>query len=513
MLSRDFGPDKRREGWARMTESVDVLFINPGDRKRIYQALGDEFSAIEPPVFAGLFATFVRKRGYSAAIYDVPAMAVTAEEAARVAVEDFDARLIVFPVYGFQPSASSQNMDSASKIAKLIKAADPEQPILFTGTHPAALPERTMREEAIDFVCDREGPVTIVKTLEALVARISDFSKIPSLWWRQDRAIMKPGSHEALLTDLDGTMPGIAWDLLPMERYRAHNWHCFQHIGERQPYAAIHTSLGCPFRCSFCCINAPFGQSSYRMWSPETVVREIDTLVEEFGVKNIKFVDEMFVLNKRHVAAICDLLIERGHKLNIWAYARVDTVNDSLVEKMKQAGIEWIALGIESASEHVRDGADKIYTNDDIVDTVRRVQAVGINVIGNYMFGLPDDTRERMQQTLDMAIELNCEFANFYSTMAYPGSGLYQQALNEGRALPEQWHQFSQHAYDALPLANDYCSAAEILGFRDEAWQTYFRSPRYLDMVRSKFGQPVVEHIGRMVDIKLPRKLLEHAVA
>ncbi len=496
-----------------MAELVHILFINPGDRHRIYQALGDEFSAIEPPVFAGLFATYARKRGYSTAIYDVPALGVNAEEAARAAVEDFSPRLIVFPVYGFQPSASSQNMSSAGKIARLIKANAPDAKIFFTGTHPAALPERTLREEAIDFVCDREGPITIVKTLEALKARESDFSKIPSLWWRRDGAIARPLTHEALLTDLDGEMPGIAWEQLPMERYRAHNWHCFAHIGERQPYAAIHTSLGCPFKCSFCCINAPFGQSSYRMWSPETVVREIDHLVEHYGVKNIKFVDEMFVLNKRHVAAICDLLIERGHKLNIWAYARVDTVNDSLVDKMKAAGIEWIALGIESASEHVRDGADKVYTNNDIIDTVKRVQASGINVIGNYMFGLPDDTRDRMQQTLEMALELNCEFANFYSTMAYPGSGLYQQALTEGRALPEQWHQFSQHAYDLLPLANDYCSAAEILGFRDKAWQTYFTSPRYLDMVRAKFGQPVVEHINRMVDIKLPRKLLETAAA
>ena len=98
-------------------------------------------------------------------------------------------------------------------------------------------------------------------------------------------------------------MPGGAWDLMDMKRYRAHNWHCFDHIDDRSPYASVHTSLGCPYRCTFCCINAPFGKSSYRMWSPDQVVKEIDFLVDNYGVKNVKFVDEMFVMRRNHCSA------------------------------------------------------------------------------------------------------------------------------------------------------------------------------------------------------------------
>ena len=105
------------------------------------------------------------------------------------------------------------------------------------------------------------------------MAGVNQFSAIPSLWWRDpDGNLHAPSGPEPLLDDLDVEMPGIAWDLLPMDRYRAHNWHCFDHIGERAPYAAIHTSLGCPYRCSFCCINAPFGTNAYRLWSPESVI-------------------------------------------------------------------------------------------------------------------------------------------------------------------------------------------------------------------------------------------------
>ncbi len=496
-----------------MSQPVDVLFINPGDRKKTYQSLGDEFCGIEPPIFAALYADYVRRHGFTPGIFDAPAMQASADEVARVATEDYAPRLVVMVVYGLQPSASTQNMGAAGRISSKIKELRPDLPIMMVGTHPAALPEQTMREEAIDFVCDREGPITIRKTIDAIKACKNDFSDIPSLWWRDGARIVPPASEEALIRNLDAELPGMAWDLLPMDRYRAHNWHCFTHINERTPYASIHTTLGCPYKCSFCCINAPFGKSSYRMWSPEKVVAQIDHLVETYGVKNIKIADEMFVLNKRHVKGICELLASRPYKVNIWAYARVDTVDDELLPLLKKAGINWLCLGIESASDDVRDGAEKRFSNQDVIDVVRRIQAAGIYIIGNYIFGLPDDSVERMQQTLDLALELNCEFINFYSAMAYPGSGLYRAAVEQGLTLPATWDDFSQHGYNTRPLDNQYASARDIMAFRDNAFTTYFSHRPYLDMVREKFGQEVVEHIQRMIAVPLPRKLLEAKAA
>jgi anaerobic magnesium-protoporphyrin IX monomethyl ester cyclase len=491
-----------------MAEGVDVLFISPGDRKQIYQDLGNDYAAIEPPVFAGLFATYMRGKGCSVAIYDAPAMSVDAAETARAATADYSPKLIVIVCYGLQPSASTQNMTAAGDIARMIRKLGTEAKVMMTGTHPSALPELTMKEEAIDFVCDLEGPATILKTLQAIKSQVNDFSAIPSLWSRDSGNIIPPSSAEPLLMDLDNEMPGIAWDLLPMDKYRAHNWHSFDDIHNRSPYAAVHTSLGCPYKCHFCCINSPFGKASYRMWSPEVVVKEIDHLVENYGIKNLKFVDEMFVLNKSHVLGICDLLIERDYEVNIWAYARVDSVQDQFLDKLKAAGVNWLCLGIESASDHVRDGADKVYGNDDIKDVVRRIQGAGINIIANYIFGLPDDSLERMQQTFDLALELNCEFANFYSAMAYPGSPLYAEAIELGLELPKTWKDYSQHGYNAKPLNNQYCSSAEILGFRDKAFDAYFKHQPYLDLLEEKFGIDVLTHIKNMAAIPMKRQLL-----
>ena len=145
----------------------------------------------------------------------------------------------------------------------------------------------------------------------------------------------------------------------------------------------------------------------------------------------------MFVLNRRHVEAICDLIHERGLDLNLWAYARVDTVRDDLLPKLKRAGFHWLAFGIEAADGEVRKGVDKAFNQEDIYRTLEQVRLEGIYVIGNYIFGLPDDNLETMQQTLDLALDVNCEFANFYSAMAYPGSPLYRAALENGWPLPE----------------------------------------------------------------------------
>ena len=146
------------------------------------------------------------------------------------------------------------------------------------------------------------------------------------------------------------------------------------------------------------------------------------------------------------------------------------------------------------------------FKEEQIYSAVKKVKDAGIFVIGNYMFGMPDDDYESMQATLDMALELNCEFANFYCGMAYPGSSLYGIAIEKGWKLPERWHDFSQHSYEMLPLPTEHLSAGEVISFRDKAWQTYFANPRYLNLVREKFGTAVVEHITKLVSINLKRK-------
>jgi len=497
-----------------MASQLDLVLIHPGNRTQIYQSLGSSLSAIESPVWVSLMATFVRKRGFSVQVLDAEADNLTAQETAT-RIADMNPTLTAVVVYGHQPSASTQNMTAAGAVCAAIKQMNPDLKVLLVGGHVAALPERTLGEESADFVCTGEGPYTVLELLDAVKSAPPDYSKVRGLAYWQDGLIAST-SAAPLVKDLDHEMPEMAWDLLPMKKYRAHNWHCFGNL-ERQPYASLYTTFGCPYHCSFCCIQAPFKSgervagwkesvNSYRFWSPQAVIAQIDKLVTNYGVRNIKIADEMFVLNPRHVHGICDAIIGRGYDLNIWAYARVDTVKDDMLEKLKRAGFNWLAFGIEAASERVRDDVDKGFGQEEIFRTIEKVRAAGINVIANYIFGLPEDDLESMQATLDLALELNCEFANFYSAMAYPGSQLYNIALQNGWPLPEKWSGYSQHSVDSLPLPTKYLSGADVLRFRDQAFQLYFNNPKYLELIDFKFGRKTAEDIKEMVSYDVKRR-------
>jgi len=486
---------------------VDCLIINPSALSQIYQGLSSELAAIEPPIWAALLANHLRMKGKSIELLDCEGLGITVPETIKK-VADIEPKLTVIVVYGQQPSASTQNMYAASILCGALKEAYPERKILLMGGHVSALPERTLLEEKADFVCKGEGPDTVMGLLGINMDDESQYKNVPALWWRENGKPVSGAPGTLIAQDkLPIELPGMAWDLLPMKNYRAHNWHAFDHINARQPYASVYTSLGCPYKCTFCCINAPFGGSSFRYWAPEFMITEFDKLATTYNVKNVKIADEMFVLNKNHFLKLAQLLAERNYGFNIWAYARVDTVKPEYLDTLKKAGVNWLALGIESGSKYVRDGVRKgRFDGHDIAAIVRQIKDAGIHVIGNYIFGLPDDDFKTMNETLDLALELNCEMGNFYSAMAYPGSQLYTMALEKSWELPKNWLGFSQHSYETLPLRTEHISAGEVLGFRDYAFHKYFESPSYLKLVKDKFGKDTYDHVRDMVKHHLKRQ-------
>jgi radical SAM superfamily enzyme YgiQ (UPF0313 family) len=495
--------------------SIDVLLITPPSRIEVYQKLAGEYAAIEPPVWSSLIAKYLIKKNYQVKILDAEADFLSHEQTANEIIKE-DPKLAVFMIYGQQPSASTQCMPGGRKTCDFVnKKSDNEIKSLVIGTHASALPKRTLIEEPYTFVCQGEGPKTIEKLLIYLKNKnAKDLKDVPGLWYMEDNQI-KNNTMAPMFEDLDNDLPGQEWSLLDLNKYKAHNWHTFNNLEKRNKYASLQTSLGCPFKCTFCCINAPFQKNKIRCWSPKHIIKEIKYLVENFGITNIKIPDEMFVLNPKQVIGICDEILKEGlgNKLNFWAYARIDTLNDDeMLKKMKKSGFNWLALGIESSSKHVRDGVVKgRFDNFDIEGIVKKVRDMGFYVGANYIFGLPDDDIDSMQATLDLALRINSEWANFYSAMAYPGSQLYPMAKKKKWILPDDisgpgWIGYSQHAFEALPLPTDKIKGSKVLDFRDKAFNIYFESRDYLSMIKKTFGENTVKHIQKMTVHKIERK-------
>jgi len=494
--------------------SADILFIHPGNHKKNYQELAKEFTAIATPAWTLLLANYLRNQGTSTAIYDVNVEGWDGS-VIRDLVAKYSPKLIVLMVYGHNPSASTQTMPSAIKISHDIKEYNRDIPIAMGGIHPSALPERTLLEAGVDYIVQGEGAYTLQGLINVLNGK-GELDKVKGLWYRVKDAI-KHGGPPVIISDLDRELPGYAWDLLPdLNNYRAHNMQCFQDFKNsqkddfsdvRSPYVAMNTSLGCPYNCSYCCINAIFGKPGIRYWTAERVVDWFDELANKYKIKNIRLDDELFILDPKRVETICDRIIERQLDLNLWVYGRVDTIKAPLLKKIKRAGINWICLGIESGNEKVRNSVNKNIRRD-IKEVVGTIQANDIYVLGNYMLGLPEDDRQTMSETLQLATDLNCEFANFYTVMAYPGSQLYLDSVKIAGRVPDNWEAFSQHGYETRPLPTKTLSPAEVLRFRDEAFEQYFRNERYLKMIADKFGKKTKAHIEKMLGIKIKRRIL-----
>ncbi len=491
-----------------MSEKLDILLINVGGtKKKVYQGLSQDFSAVEPPFWAALTAGFLRKHGQKVGILDANFLNLDIEETAAAAVQR-PARLYAIVVYSQQANTCTPVMGGVGRLCKALKARDAALPLILTGWHPSCLPERTLREEACDYVAEGEGFHTLLEFL-----RGKPLDQVPGLWWRTADGLRhnpRPPNIEDLTHELDE----VAWDLLPLASggYRAFNWMTLHDLESRNHYAGMFTSLGCPYKCSFCAIHATFGERRIRYWSPAWALKQFDILARQYGVRHINLIDELYVFNPKHYLPIAEGLLQREYKLNFCAFARVDRVDTMSPEELrllKKAGFNWFKLGIEHADTRVLNLAHKgRYTKDVIRRVVGKIHEAGIDLCANFMFGLPGDTWETMQDNINFAMELNAAFPSFFCTMAPPGSDLYNEALAKGIPLPPAWEGYAQQGYDFLPLPTEHLTPAEVLAFRDWAFNAYFTNPRYLDMIERKFGRPARDHVRAMTQVRLKRRLL-----
>jgi radical SAM superfamily enzyme YgiQ (UPF0313 family) len=505
-----------------MNRSLDVLFVTADSGLIAYQQLSRTFSAIEPPTWALLLAESCRSKGFGVGILDCSAEQLSPAEAVR-RIDDADARLVCFVVYGQNPNSGTTNMGGAIDLAAAFKHANPAVPTCFVGSHTSALPLEVLASPAVDFVLLNEG----VYALHSLLATDlrTDLASVRGIGFKEDGRPRLNAPERIVPQELmDRDLPGYAWDLLPcrekpLDLYRAHFWHANFDHDLRTPFAAIYTSLGCRFKCDFCMINIVNRTSNdagvsaaaspiMRFWSPGFMLRQFEILAG-MGVSTVRLSDEMFFLDKRFFEPLLEGLVERDLGFRMWAYSRIDTVRPKFLELFRKAGIDWLALGVEAANQQIRREVSKgTFEEVNIREVARSIRGADINVIANYIFGFPDDTLDTMQQTLDLALDLNTEMANMYPCQALPGSPLHVEAKRAGWALPTDYAGYGFLSYDSQPLPTKHVSAAEVLRFRDRAWQIYFTNPEYLALVERRFGAQQRQNVEEMARIPLKRRLL-----
>ena len=501
---------------------LDALFIEPDSSGAAYQDLSKLYAAIETPTWSLLLGQSCRAKGYGVGILDQTAERLNDEQALKK-IGQANPRLAVFVIYGQNPNSGTTNMIGAGRLCAELKKTHPEIKTCFVGSHTSALPREVLGLPFVDFVLLNEGVYALHNLLATdLQDKICAVKGIG----HKTGGVLVLNEPQAVVPQerMDQDLPGYAWDLLPFDKkpldlYRAHFWHAEFSHEKRTPFAAIYTSLGCRFACDFCMINivnrvdntdgvVSANSRNMRYWSPDFITKEFEKLAG-YGVETIRISDEMFFLDKRYYEPLCRNIIDRGLKFRMWSYSRVDTVRKEFLDLFRRAGIGWLALGVEAGNQMVRKEVSKGSFQDvNISEVIREVRSQCLNVISNYIFGFPDDTMETMQQTLDLALELCTEMVNMYPCQALPGSPLYNTARQLGWKLPDRPEGFAFLSYESLPLPTKNVSAAEVLRFRDNAWQRYFQHAPYLELIEKKFGYKERANIEQMRKIKLRRKIL-----
>ena len=505
---------------------LDCLFLVTKSSKKTYQKLSQTYSAIEPPTWALLLAESTRSVGFKVNILDANAENLSEEEILK-RIKDFSPKLICLVVYGQNVNAGTTNMSGAIHTSEYLKKFI-TTPISIIGSHVQALPLETLKtEKSIDFVFTNEGVYSLRNLLKLNDFSPMSLSKIKGIAFRNENQLIINEPEQVVPNEkMDIDLPGYAWDLLPyktkpLDLYRAPMWHAEYDFKKRTPYASLQTSLGCQFGCNFCMINilnrddndeigVASNYSKMRFWTTNFIIKEFDKLIK-MGVKTIRIVDEMFLLNPKYYIPLCEQLAERNKddSLRIWSYSRIDTVKrPEILKLVRSAGIKWLALGIESGEKSVRLEVDKGKFEDvDVRKVIQKVHEADINVMANYIFGLPGDTKETVKKTFDLSLELCTAGWNTYSAMALPGSFLYKKALDEGKQLPDTYEGFSFHSYETLPLSTEKLSAKEIITLRDEAFNQYHNHKPFLNLIEKKFGKEAANNIVDMTKIKLKRKI------
>jgi len=361
-------------------------------------------------------------------------------------------------------------------LVDFVKTANTEAKVVLGGPLVTALPRKLFQESTADFAVLGEGEKTIVSLVSAL-ENGEDVGSINGIVFRADGEITVTEPAEPI-ADMD-TIPFPARHLLDMKRYIKDHFQSFgikiRGFGRIRSTNLL-SSRGCPYSCTFC-----FKDMWGRQWrgrSPQSIIREMESLYETYRVNGFFFNDDTFVLDRERVLEFCRQLIEKRLRIVWYCNGRVNLMTEEMLRAMYEAGCRGIAYGIESGNQRILDSMKKNETLDQVREVVAWTKKAGIHVTGYFMLGMLGETRDTIRETMAFARELQLDFHGFSLTTPIPGTELYDSALeagliSEGRTDIGEW---SLHTNANL---TQNCTDDELVGFSSEAFREFYLRKRF----------------------------------
>jgi radical SAM superfamily enzyme YgiQ (UPF0313 family) len=438
---------------------MKILLVEPNSMFAIRRVLG----LSGPPIGLALITSYIRKYGkgrYDVKLVDALTLNYTQNEFKEL-VRDFRPDIVGIS------AISTSAVHDVYEYAKIAKDVDPGIVTVVGGHHVSFTPRETLKEcRQIDIITCGEAEATFLDLVDTL-----DKGKNPKgvkgIFYRNKNGRIIGNPARPLINDLD-KVPIPAYDQLPMKLYR---------MG-KDNYIAIITSRGCPFGCIFCSSSRLMGKK-YRERSARSIIDEIRVLTKDYGIKHIEIIDDMFVLNTKRVKELHDMLKKEGIIIHWSCSSRVDIVvrNPEMLKYLKEAGCHTMYVGAESGSQKSLNTINKGITLDQTRKAVRLIKNAGMAVFASFVIGVPGETKEDIEKTINFAIELDPSWVQFTVCTPYPGTPLYEYTRGNGMLVTDDWSKYTVlNPVMRLPTL----SQRELKKLLKKAYMRFYFRPKFM---------------------------------
>jgi len=447
---------------------MNVLLINPPDTASKYKFIG----LVAPPLGISYIAAVLEKRGIEVKIIDGSALEMSWEE--------LENEISKYSPDVIGVTALTPTIIQGLKTAEIAKKTCPEAYVVLGGYHPTFTYNELLKNDFIDIIIYGEGEYTMLELVET-IEKGGDLSKVKGIVTRKFKTPPRP-----IIEDLD-EIPFPARHLLPMDKYKILNM--------KLSTGTMISGRGCPHRCSFCSSSAMHGHK-LRMRSADNIVDEMEHLIDVHDSEMIAFMDDTFTMNRKRVEEVCDEIKERDLDFYWGCTARVDTLSKKLLQKMKDSGCITVFLGVESADQQHLDKLNKRITLDRIRRTFELTRELDVRTIASAVLGMPGDTRQSIEKTINFVKSLNPSYAVFSLATPYPGTDFYIKASKQNLIKVNDW---SKYTLLSPVLETVDCSLEELKNLQKKAFRDFYLRPSYIIRQVWIDGFVLIKTVGAMI--------------
>lgn len=360
--------------------------------------------------------------------------------------------------------------------------------VFVGGPHPTTKPFDMMKHPAIDACVIGEGELPTIALLK--MWETNERKEIQgALIKAQDGTILGSAIRRPV-EDLD-SLPYPAWELIDLKKY-IDAWGQLDSVKPGLRGINVTASRGCPFSCTFCqpVLDAMFGKK-LRQRTPDSVVAELKALKERYNIEAFWFTDDTFTTNRKWVSAFCRALQKENLGLLWGCTTRANLIPRALMQEMVDAGLRKIGIGLESATDHIREELyQKGVSDEAVIETVQIAEELDVQILLFLMLGAPNETRREMLQTIKLATSLPASEASFSLFVPIPGTELHSRMEQAGIEMSQDWTDYDYYAKQ--PFAHQL-SRRELRLIQRYAYFRFYTHPKRWKMLekllRNKKGQ------------------------